>query len=87
MKPESQNPLDAAISQEENLRPWCSECDTDQYILIEAIDDFLQRSGPWVGVAYSCLECDSFFAHDVRKESLSASVLHEFFCERSVGED
>lgn len=87
MKPESQNPLDAAISQEENLRPWCSECDTDQYILIEAIDDFLDSAGPSVGVAYSCLECDSFFAHDVRKESLSARVLHEFLCERSVEED
>jgi hypothetical protein len=44
-------------------RVWCSVCDTDEHLIIESIDSLRPPSARLVDVAYTCGECDYFYAH------------------------
>jgi hypothetical protein len=47
-------------------RPWCQQCATDKFLLIESVGPCSCRLSGVTGLGYSCLECGSFSAHCVR---------------------
>lgn len=44
-------------------RLWCTQCQTDEYLIIESIDTLRPPRTGLVDVAYTCVECDFFYAH------------------------
>jgi hypothetical protein len=44
-------------------RLWCTVCDTDEHLIIESIDSLRPPNLKMVDVAYTCGECDYFYAH------------------------
>jgi hypothetical protein len=44
-------------------RLWCAQCQTDEYLVIESIDSLRPPRTGLVDVAYTCVECDFFYAH------------------------
>lgn len=60
------------IQTEEPERIWCDECDTDEYVLLERARR-RQRDGSRVwDVDYTCMNCDSFYGHEIEIEDLNA---------------
>jgi len=44
-------------------RLWCTECDTDEHLVIESIQALTPPRTGLVDAAYTCIECDFFYAH------------------------
>jgi hypothetical protein len=44
-------------------RLWWAQCETDEYLVIESIDSLRPPRTGLVDVAYTCVECDFFYAH------------------------
>lgn len=49
----------------------CTNCHTDQHLIIEAIHPCDSRSAGLVALEYSCGKCEAFFAHDARVENVA----------------
>lgn len=54
-------------------RPWCTQCDTDEYLILETIENACHGEPGLAEVSYTCAECDSYYAHAVGVESLDPS--------------
>ncbi|MET4097758.1 hypothetical protein [Arthrobacter sp. UYCu712] len=61
-----------------STRPWCSACGTDAYLFIETVGGSANRPGTSIEVSYTCLECDTFHAHDVLSGCIDPSILRQF---------
>ncbi|KRE72694.1 hypothetical protein [Arthrobacter sp. Soil762] len=46
-------------------RPWCSGCRSPEHLMLESISPVRPPATDIVDVAYTCVECDSFYAHPV----------------------
>ena len=44
-------------------RLWCTQCRTDEHLIIESIDTPRPPRTGLLDVAYTCVECDFFYAH------------------------
>lgn len=44
-------------------RLWCTQCQTDEYLIIESIDTLRPPRTGLLDVTYTCVECDFFYAH------------------------
>lgn len=44
-------------------RLWCSQCQTDEHLIIESIDTLRPPRTGLLDVTYTCVECDFFYAH------------------------
>jgi hypothetical protein len=44
-------------------RLWRAQCQTDEYLIIESIDTLRPPRMGLLDVAYTCVECDFFYAH------------------------
>ena len=42
---------------------WCSECQTDEHLIVESIEALHPPQDGMVDVSYTCVECDHFYAH------------------------
>lgn len=49
----------------------CTICHTDQHLIIEAIQPAESRTAGLVSIEYSCGNCEAFFAHEARVESVA----------------
>ncbi len=58
--------------------PWCSRCGTDEYLLIESVEESSTRPGQFLEVSYTRLECEGFCAHEVPVTSLTPEIVHEY---------
>jgi hypothetical protein len=50
--------------------PWCTECGTDEYLIVEGLEPAVDAdpSGrPLWNISYSCSECESFYGHLTRR--------------------
>lgn len=50
--------------------PWCIECGTDEYLIVEDLQaavDADPSGRPLWNISYSCSECESFFGHLTRR--------------------
>lgn len=78
MVPVAPTPAEEQTPQDSNSRPWCSRCGTDEFLLIESVDESFTEPGQLLAVSYTCLECDNFYAHDVPIGSLNPGVVYEY---------
>ena len=53
-------------------RPWCTECVTDEHLVIESIQAMEPPRTGLVVVAYSCVECGFFYAHPANAVQVAA---------------
>ena len=53
-------------------RPWCSECHTDEHLIIESIEALHPPQEDLVDVSYTCVECDYFYAHPANVHEVAA---------------
>lgn len=44
-------------------KPWCTECATDEYLVIESIQALEPPRTGLVNAAYNCVGCGFFYAH------------------------
>jgi hypothetical protein len=44
-------------------RLWCPGCGTDEHLIVESIESLTPPKNGWVDVAYTCIDCDYFYAH------------------------
>lgn len=44
-------------------RPWCEDCDTDEYLVVESIGPLSPAARDLVEVEYSCAVCEGYYAH------------------------
>lgn len=51
---------------------WCQSCGTNQYLMIETIESYAPFTPNLVEVAYTCAECDSFYAHPATVQQVAA---------------
>lgn len=49
----------------------CTNCHTDENLIIESINFPAERTPGLVAIEYSCGACEAFFAHDARTESVA----------------
>lgn len=60
---------------DESAPLWCGVCGTDEYILIEMARWRRRRgTGAW-DIDYTCTNCDSFYAHAVADEDITAALI------------
>jgi hypothetical protein len=53
---------------------WCDECQTDAYVLLERARRRRHNGeGVW-DVDYTCMQCDSFYGHEIEIEDLNAAT-------------
>ena len=58
--------------------PWCSQCGTDEYLIIESVEPAAKPGhGEFLEINYTCAECDSFYGHPIRHSSVWARGLAE----------
>lgn len=57
-------------------RPWCSGCRSDAHLMVDSIAPVRPLSHEAVDLAYTCLECDSFYAHPVAVDRAAAIMDH-----------
>ncbi len=59
-------------------RPWCSDCATDEYLLIESVEvpRFMRSNS--LEISYTCMKCDGFYGHSVGRDTLPLEVLEQF---------
>lgn len=50
-------------SESQGQRLWCTQCQTDEYLIIESVDTLRPPRAGQLDVAYTCVECDFFYAH------------------------
>ncbi|MCD4853686.1 hypothetical protein LN996_22965 [Arthrobacter sp. AK01] len=70
---------------ETGVRPWCTACGTDSYIFVETVVEAEANQSEVVEVSYTCSECDTFYAHTVRLESLVPEIQREFLSTSAAG--
>ncbi|UVJ40770.1 hypothetical protein [Arthrobacter sp. CJ23] len=57
-------------------RPWCSGCRSDAHLMVDGIAPVRPLSHEAVDLSYTCLECDSFYAHPVAVDLAAAIMDH-----------
>lgn len=57
-------------------RPWCSGCRSDAHLMVDSIAPVTPLSPETVDLSYTCLECDSFYAHPVAVARAAAIMDH-----------
>ena len=72
----SSDPHGTSASHEEPGVPlWCSGCGTNRYLIVETIDWQGADGRPGIlDVAYTCAECDCFYAHSATVGQVAAIV-------------
>lgn len=56
--------------------PWCTQCGTDDYLIIESVEPAVgDDAAEFLEISYTCSECDSFYGHPVRHSSVRARQL------------
>ena len=58
--------------------PWCSECGTDEYILIESLEAVRPYRSCRLEISYTCMNCDGFYGHSVGRDTLPPAILNQF---------
>lgn len=53
-------------------RLWCSECRTDEHLIVESIEALRPPQEGLVDVSYACVECDYFYAHPASVQDVAA---------------
>jgi hypothetical protein len=53
-------------------RLWCSECRTDEHLIVESIEALHPPQDGMVDVSYTCVECDYFYAHPATVQDVAA---------------
>ena len=64
------------MDSESKDRIWCDVCGTDEYILIEHAHKRRHHKTSVWDVDYWCTECDSFYGHDIRPETLTTPMAY-----------
>lgn len=59
-------------TEEHPQRPWCSKCHTDEHLIIDSIEPLKPPRPGLLAVAYTCIECDFFYAHTTSTTQLAA---------------
>jgi hypothetical protein len=67
------------------VRPWCTVCATDSYIFVETVVEAEPRELAIVDVSYTCSECDTFYAHPVRLDTLTPEIQRDFLSTSAAG--
>ena len=44
-------------------RVWCSTCGTSEHLVLDSIEPLKPPVNDLVYIAYTCVECDTFYAH------------------------
>ena len=65
-------------------RPWCSQCTTDEYLLIERVERARFIHSDSLEISYTCMNCDGFYGHAVGLDTLSREVLNQFHVRRKT---
>lgn len=53
-------------------RIWCGHCGTAEHVILDSIEPLKPPSAEFVDVAYTCVECDMFYAHAATFQDLAA---------------
>ena len=53
-------------------RLWCSECRTDEHLIVESIEALHPPQDGLVDVSYTCIECDYFYGHPASIHDVAA---------------
>lgn len=53
-------------------RLWCSECRTDEHLIVESIEALHPPRDGMVDVSYTCVECDYFYGHPATVHDVAA---------------
>lgn len=53
-------------------RLWCSECSTDEHLIVESIEALHPPQDGLVDVSYTCVECDYFYGHPASVHDVAA---------------
>ncbi|CEA06978.1 hypothetical protein BN1051_00286 [Arthrobacter saudimassiliensis] len=62
----------------ETYVPWCDNCGTDEYLIIESVEPATtEDSAEFLEISYTCSECDRFYGHPIRHSPLWARRLAE----------
>ncbi|WP_341394720.1 hypothetical protein [Arthrobacter sp. G119Y2] len=60
-------PEGAADPAPEPNAPWCTNCGTDEYLIIESVEPAVgEDAAEFLEISYTCSECDRFYGHPVR---------------------
>ncbi|MBD7995067.1 hypothetical protein H9639_07135 [Arthrobacter sp. Sa2CUA1] len=63
----------AAAEAPAELVPWCSYCGTDEFLIIESVENSTTAdAAEFLEISYTCGECDRFYGHPVRHSPLWA---------------
>ena len=66
-----------AESAPEPYAPWCTQCGTDDYLIIESVEPTVgEDAAEFLEISYTCSECDNFYGHPVRHSSVRARQLN-----------
>ncbi len=53
-------------------RLWCSECRTDEHLIVDSIEALHPPQDGLVDVSYTCIECDYFYGHPASIHDVAA---------------
>ena len=53
-------------------RLWCSECRTNEHLIVESIEALHPPQDGLVDVSYTCVECDYFYGHPASIHDVAA---------------
>jgi hypothetical protein len=53
-------------------RIWCGNCHTAEHVILDSIEPLKPPTAELVDVAYTCVECDMFYAHTATFQDVAA---------------
>ncbi|MCQ9163978.1 hypothetical protein [Arthrobacter sp. STN4] len=55
----------------------CTNCETDEYLIVESIQPHIPRTSGLVSLEYECRSCGAFFAHDASVQDVAKLLANQ----------